>query len=142
MPTLANLCRDRLVLGWQTLDRVGDTATNQPQTISTMRRYRASRKTETMQSLIKHPPCMVASERTTSRVGPVFAGRQTHYKKTRIPLTEGCNGPTVISWMHRFHRIHIVRQPRARPAIGIKSAIRSCRHWESYAKCIGALLLG
>jgi hypothetical protein len=112
----------RLVLGRQALDRIGDTAVPQHQTVVPRRRDRSVREAIIVECLIEQNAGMVAGERTSTGIGAVHAGGETDHEQAGPRIPEGWDWARIIGGVLPVHLLQMAGQPCASATLGVKMA--------------------
>ncbi len=118
-----DLRADRLVIGRQALDGIGDAAIRQLQIIVCGKRLCVRAEAELVQHLVQQDPGVIARERPARPVRTVHAGRQPDDQETRLRIAKRRHRPTVIVRVALLHVIKEPGKPRAGPALGIEDQV-------------------
>ncbi len=118
--TVAHLGPHRLVLRRQALDRIGDSAVQEPQRIAPVQRRRLVAESERVQRLVEQLARVVACERPPGTVGAVHARREPDDQQPRTPRTERRHRTRVVVRMLRFHLVKERSQARTAPTVQIE----------------------
>ncbi len=117
---------DRLVIGRQALDSIGDPAIDQSQFIVGRQGFRVAGEAELVQRLVEKHAGVVTGKRPAGAVGAVHAWRQADDEQSRPLVAERRHGKAVITGIVTGDTVAEIGQSLALPAGNIKYFSHPC----------------
>jgi hypothetical protein len=113
---------NREIARGQTLDRIGNPAIEQPQTVIDGAGLGAVAEAEAVQTTEQQLAGLVAGERPPAGIGAVEAGREPHYQQAGLGGPEGRHRSGVVAGEASPNAVQIIDQAWATAAIDIEGA--------------------